>query len=499
MNLTGWDEWIGVGRWVGQAILWFANQIVADHWPGLISLGFFVAALVLALIILGKSHSSISALDRAIRAVKDARSGRQRLDLAVLVDKLKSAKGVAARRLEHAFKEFSETLIEIGRGDDIKLRNSIRPSAFLNADDLGFSLKGWRFVPGIFVSLGLFLTFLGLVAVLSSTSNLLPNGQSADQAATMTALRTLLSKASAKFTISLSALICSIGLNVWLKFRTYKVEKWADQLADELEKGLDFISLEGLAERQLRAIEDQTLNAQELNTHLIAELSAPLKKVTDSSMENISAMVGQLGNSITSGISGSLDKVSEKIEAVGASLLSVSASLQDASQQFDSSLKASTRTLDETLKRLEQVSEQLTVAGKTVGEATPSILETIKETNAHALKIAEGSTEMVNAAKTAIVEEKQVVTAAMAAIRELIRSFESRAAAYDGQLEKAFQTYQTEVAKTVDGLESHGRGVEQRFADALSTLQAVIENAKAFEPESIKPSGEKDGVGEAAE
>lgn len=497
MNLTDWV--VLIGQQVGQSILRLANLIVADYWPGLLSLGFLIAGLIVGLIIWAKSRGSIFALDRAIRAVRESKSEHRKLDLAALAAKLKVVKGDPARRLEHAFNEFRETLFETGRGDDTTVRNSIRPSAFLNVDDLGFSLRGLRFVPGLFVSLGLFLTFLGLVAVLSSTADILPDGQGADQAETMTALRVLLSKASAKFTISLSALICSIGLNIWLKRRTYIVEKWADHLTHEVEKGLNFISLEGLAERQLRAIEDQTANMQELNTRLIAELSAPLKKVSESSMENISAMVGQLGNSLTSGIGSALDNVSEKIESVGTSLLSVSATLHEASQQFESSLKASTRTLDETVKRLEQVAEQMTVAGKIVGETTPSILETIKETNAHALKIAEGSTEMVNAVKTTIVEEKQIVTEALSVIRQLIQSFESRAVAYDGQLEKAFQTYQTEVARTVDQLESHGRGVQQRFADALSILQAVIENAKSFEPESIKPSAESDRVGEAAQ
>jgi hypothetical protein len=40
--------------------------------------------------------------------------------------------------------------------------------------------------------------------------------------------------------------------------------------------------------------------------------------------------------------------------------------------------------------------------------------------------------------------------------------------------------------------------VQERFADALSRLQAVIENAKAFEPESIKPNGEDSRIGEVA-
>ena len=192
MNLTDWNEWIGLGERVGREILWFANLIAADHWPGLLSLGFLTVALLVSIVIWWQSRASISALDQAVQAAKNARSNRQGLDLATLGTKLRQIRGESGRRPEHAFAEFRETLIEIGRGDDSKVRNSIRPSAFLNPEDLGFSLRGWRFVPGIFVSLGLFLTFLGLVAVLSSTADILPNGQATDQAETMRALRVLL-------------------------------------------------------------------------------------------------------------------------------------------------------------------------------------------------------------------------------------------------------------------------------------------------------------------
>lgn len=65
-------------------------------------------------------------------------------------------------------------------------------------------------------------------------------------------------------------------------------------MAAGLEKGLSFISPESLAERQLRVIEEQTANRQALNTQLIAELSAPLRRISDSSLENVGAMAGCL-------------------------------------------------------------------------------------------------------------------------------------------------------------------------------------------------------------
>ncbi|GAA3874395.1 hypothetical protein GCM10022404_25330 [Celeribacter arenosi] len=248
---------------------------------------------------------------------------------------------------------------------------------------------------------------------------------------------------------------------------------------------MDFISLEGLADRQLKEIQKQTSDMHELNTNLIVALSEPLKKVTESSLENVGSMVTQLGTDITSGIGESLDAVSDRMEEAAKSLMSMGDNLTAAADKFDDALSSSTNALESTLTRLEAVSERLTVASDAVGVMAPTVLETVKQGNTANMRVAEGATEMVQAAKSAISEEKRIVLEAMSSIKSLIEAFESRAAAYDGQLENAFKTYQFEVGKTIDRLEEHGSGVQERFADALSTLQAVIENAKAFEPESI--------------
>lgn len=482
-----------VGVWVRDFILSAANMIVDEHWPGIISAVLFAAMMLFVLWVSFISRLRKRALAAALKdAERASDSSGHGLDAEALRTALKRRKGAADRALSTGFSEYCETLTVVGRGDEARIHNSIRPSAFLNVDDLGFSLKSLRWVPGVFVSLGLLLTFLGLVAVLQQTQGLL-NG---NDAATVGALRELLGQASAKFTMSLSGLACSIIINFCLRYWSTKVEKGADSFAAVLEKNMAFISLEDLAGKQLRAIEDQTVQQAELNTHLVAKLSEPLNRVVEQSVQNVGTMVDQLGKDITSGIGGSLDSVSERMEAAANALSSIGDDLNLAGKQFDEALSSSTKSLISALSRLEDVSEKLTSASGMVGDLAPTVMETVKEGNAANLRVAEGATEMVHAAKTAISEEKQVVLEAMLSIKGLIEAFESRAAAYDGQLEKAFQTYQVEVGKTIDKLEDHGNGVQERFADALSTLQAVIENAKAFEPESQQPKSSVEAIAE---
>ena len=84
------------------------------------------------------------------------------------------------------------------------LRNSVRPSAFFNIEDLGFSAGFWRYVPSLFVSVGLLLTFMGLVSALELIVPARGEVIGSDQ------LGTLLTVASAKFIMSLTGLLCSI-------------------------------------------------------------------------------------------------------------------------------------------------------------------------------------------------------------------------------------------------------------------------------------------------
>lgn len=487
-RLTAWEWAKWLGKVVGQWILWLANQIVDDHWPGLLSVAFLASTFVLALWIWGQSRVYVRVLKRA-KSATIAAANERGFDPEGLASRLTTMGGHAARRLSTAFKEFRETLLETGRRDDVIVRNSIRPAAFINVDDLGFSLKGWRFVPGVFVSFGLLLTFLGLVAVLSTTSDILPDGQQTDQVAVMEALRNLLGKASAKFTISLSALACSIMLNLVLRGCASRVEHHAAELANELERRLHFVSLEGLADKQLGAIENQTVSMKELITSMTAELSKPLAAVSQTSMDQITTMVDQLGTSMISGIGSALDKVSERIEAVGEVLGGTSARLEAASQRFDAAMTSTTEKLEDSVSRLMTVSTNLTDAGQQLSENLPVLKGTIEASNTHAMKVSEGAATLISSIREAIAEDRRTVSETTEVIRSLVSSFESRAAAYDGQLEKAFQTYQDELTKALELLENHGKETSSRFAEGLSTLQSVIENAKSFEPESTPQSG----------
>lgn len=80
----------------------------------------------------------------------------------------------------------------------------MRPSQFFNLEDLHFGGGLSRVLPGLFVTVGLFLTFLGLFSALHAMNT--AEGVSEE------AMTNLLTVASAKFIMSLTGLACSIML-----------------------------------------------------------------------------------------------------------------------------------------------------------------------------------------------------------------------------------------------------------------------------------------------
>ena len=106
-----------VGVWVRDLILWAANMIVDEYWPGLISAALFAAMIVIVLRIAGISrsrrHVLISARKDADRASDSTGYG---LDVEALRKALGRRKGNSGRALATGFSECCETLTVMGRG-----------------------------------------------------------------------------------------------------------------------------------------------------------------------------------------------------------------------------------------------------------------------------------------------------------------------------------------------------------------------------------------------
>lgn len=323
-----------------------------------------------------------------------------------------------------AWTEYRETLVLHGEGEARHLRNSVRPSTFLNLEDLEYGAGFWRIVPGLFVTIGLFLTFLGLVAALDQM-----DVKSSDTNEMRLMLDKLLTTASAKFIMSLTGLACSIVFTVVLRVGLGRLEHHIHALCSRVEYLLKFISLEDIAVEQLQAIKEQREHFRTIGMELVAELGRPLReelpqtisrsiaesmgpmmdRVAKVGTEGVGGMVNDLSEKFSSEVSGALANASDSIELAGRKIGELAARMDQSSGNMNEQLMASIATLTTTLGDIRKNTEDSAArTGEVFREGSEKMLAVMSETlqdirdntgrGAEAIKDAAG--EMRSAAET---------------------------------------------------------------------------------------------------
>ena len=278
IDLFAWLENFS-GKSVVDFILLLAGSLTREDMPGWVSLGLVVALVGLSLwydIVTRRFVGAVRSTRAILRIEVDSKFTRDRL---VDIDRAfgqARARGALYRRLVTAWQEFNETSLPPASDSGV-LRNTVRPIVFFNREDLGLEAGMWRQVPALFVSIGLLLTFLGLVAALDQTSHVLRAGTT-DTSATLRGLTTLLNVASAKFIMSLTGLACSIVFTVVLRFSTKRKDEALHTLCADIERGCDFMSEQGVLRELLVQAKEQTVQLQAFSTELVAQIAQPLKE-----------------------------------------------------------------------------------------------------------------------------------------------------------------------------------------------------------------------------
>lgn len=325
-----------VGYSVVRAVLDLSGLLRTEWAPGVVVLGL-LAALVVAILHLlvatRRRASALSWLHDTVAATTDPQDFSDRSE--TISRSIQSdVAGSERRSVASAWKEYKETLVVYTEGQTRVLRNAVRPGVFFNLEDLHFGVGFWRILPGLFVSIGLFLTFLGLIAALDSM------GQAMEQAGEISqgAMTDFLTIASAKFIMSLTGLACSIVFTITLRARMGGLETALVRLNSLLEERLSFVSLEELAAKQLEAVREQREHFRSIGFELVAELGRPLREelpqaiatsvtdamaplmanITQTSSEGIGDLVRNLSSRLSEDVGGALGEASTRLgEATG--------------------------------------------------------------------------------------------------------------------------------------------------------------------------------------
>ena len=303
--------------------------------PGLVVLGLLIAIGVVLLLAVSRLKHQAALLDKLAKDVNVlppegvADGAHERIGS----DLRERARGTASESLCEAWDEFGETLIVDERNASRVLRNTVRSSAFFNVEDLGYGPGSFRIAPGLFVSIGLALTFLGLIAALH---------QMADRQITAETMQDLLKIASAKFIMSLAGLFCSILFTLVLRRYMGRVEKALHRLVRGLEKQLSFASLEQIAMDQLKVQQAAEEVNRKIAFDMVAELSRPLRE--------------ELPVTISSSIASAMQPMFDKMSSQGMS--SMSSKATELTQQVSGSVG----------RALTVASERIAQAGDRIGQ-----------------------------------------------------------------------------------------------------------------------------------
>ena len=398
------DQLNEIGGLAVQRILAFAAWLTGEGTPGLVSL-----ALVFALVLFLVWYGSVTV--RFIRAVNAARSifsGRPDASAKLTRDRfidldtrfgVLGRRGGFRRRLADAWNEFKETTVQPESVDDV-LRNTVRPNAFFNREDLGLEAGIWRQIPAWFVSIGLFLTFLGLVAALDQTGRVLESAASTaasgETGGTASSLRTLLQVASAKFIMSLTGLFCSIVFMVALRLSAKYKDGALHRLCRTIEDGCDFLSEQVLLGEMLKHSEEQTKNLQTFSTELVAQIAQPLREelptairegirdVMAPAVKNLSQDTGRGIESMAGAVSERLaEGIRESAEAINEAIGSAAQRLEAVSDRLDGASSAMGGQMNETLQSIRNASTQgardIVNASETIVQAAKDLSDSLKE------------------------------------------------------------------------------------------------------------------------
>ena len=164
---------------------------------------------------------------------------------------LRPTDNIRTMRQKRSWANFCDGLENLD-GDE-ELSALVAPSECMNRDTLHLGHGVWRYVPGLFVSTGLVLTFLGLIAALrESGQTILLAGQ--DPQLLQLSLSDLLRIASAKFIMSLAGLVASIVLGFYMHILDAKSNSALSHLASIVEGKVKMASPERTLASILSAI-----------------------------------------------------------------------------------------------------------------------------------------------------------------------------------------------------------------------------------------------------
>ena len=262
---------------------------------------------------------------------------------------------------------FQQTLIapKLHQGKQVMIYTT-RLSHYFNFQTLvssQFNMRLYQAMPNILVGIGIWFTFVGLVAALWFASK---GVAAADINEAQLALQELLHAATFKFVTSIAGLFASIVFSWREKKRLYSLQQQINAICHKLEECLHFSTLEKILLQQQNQPqkEDDIKQLIQSLPAVLTQALQPLNKNFANLTENIGANNQEALQLLLSDFSQRLQgQTSETFAQLHQSLQTMNGSIQQVQQQFDHSGQQFHQHLSQAGSDLQQglsaVSEQL--------------------------------------------------------------------------------------------------------------------------------------------
>lgn len=353
------------------------------EWMAFIALVLVVAALILTaakVLLIRKRTKVLTQVVQESGGIQECRTEFHKrfsaIDNQFGRSSSKIGEGIGEKKLRLAWLEFAESLLE---PDDHALRkNTVRPQAFFLR-----ALRGpqWlEFWGNVAVGVGLFFTFLGLVAALQKANAGISAG---DMGAMQTSLAELLAVASAKFITS----IMGVGVSLVLKICGKALSAWLNRalhaVCHNLEMCLLYVSTQTLAAKQLAVAEASRdllkEQAHEIGMQFgkqIQPLVLEMQRAGEAQREAIQTGIGGIVGEEVQAMSASLNGLAGTLGGLGGQL---EQSGQVASQQIGQAAASLQSLVDELPRRLSAASSEAADALAQAGQASAAQVAALQD------------------------------------------------------------------------------------------------------------------------
>jgi len=491
---------VEITEWLGHGLIYFFTEIplIEDAMAAFLAIVLIGTAFAIAYRYKRQYHAPLAdAIEARVRLLDEITGGstadvdQARLEFARRFNdidaQMMEANEPEALPLRRTWEEYRETIVDPSA--DV-LQNSARPEHFFV--NLGDRHRGLNWFANIFIAIGLLITFLGIIAALSTLD--FSGGVDVMQER----LNDLMKVAGAKFWASVGGIVASIILRSYDYRFGKRINDGLSMLCDKLEHGMIYLPPQRIASDQLAQLKEQTPALRTFSEQLAAALDGALEKqmapmITHlgSIQQGIDKISGGGGEAVRDAIASSAGaEMAGLADAIGA----MTVSMATMSERIEKQTGEADRQIEEAVRRFGQASEEMRSAFGELNRNFGVVADRMREENEQASELArQRMDELLSNLGNTLDDMKSGLASGASQMGEAsARAANDAARIGQEAMEKSFSEFVERFNQTggplVGSMKDAGDAISTS-ADRLSTAQSAIgDHARAIEQVAARSS-----------